>query len=188
MLDTDTRRRIDACRDILVGKGLANGVPICELGVPCAFNQDIKAIQPTGVVDATYLRLILKQQTAQFQKILETAAHGTLKINIADLLNIQFALPDLPTQRAIIAEIEAEQALVDANRELIRRMEAKIKSAIDRVWGTSQAPTPASTVGAPGPMGEAATHDVSSAARGTGSKSAEGIVHPSSSAAEPLTL
>ncbi|ROZ62131.1 restriction endonuclease subunit S [Ramlibacter sp. WS9] len=44
-------------------------------------------------------------------------------------------LPDLPAQRAIVAEIEAEQALVNANRELIRRMEAKIKAAIDGVWG-----------------------------------------------------
>ena len=47
------------------------------------------------------------------------------------------ALPDLETQRAIVAEIEAEQALVAANRELIRRMEAKVKSAIDRVWGAA---------------------------------------------------
>ena len=36
---------------------------------------------------------------------------------------------------AIVAEIEAEQALVNANRELIWRMEAKVKAAIDRVWG-----------------------------------------------------
>ena len=39
-------------------------------------------------------------------------------------------------QRAIVAKIETEQALVNANRELIRRMEAKIKSAVDRVWGS----------------------------------------------------
>ncbi|HOE40854.1 MAG TPA: hypothetical protein PLB25_04380 [Rhodoferax sp.] len=38
-------------------------------------------------------------------------------------------------QRSIVAEIEAEQALVAANRELIRRMEAKVKATIDRVWG-----------------------------------------------------
>jgi hypothetical protein len=36
---------------------------------------------------------------------------------------------------ATLAEIEAEQALVAANRERIRRMEAKVKAAIDRVWG-----------------------------------------------------
>lgn len=48
----------------------------------------------------------------------------------------EIPLPDLETQRAIVAEIEAEQTLVNANRELMRRMEAKIKVAIDRVWGT----------------------------------------------------
>ena len=49
----------------------------------------------------------------------------------------EIPLPDLPTQRAIVAEIEAEQSLVNANRELIRRMEAKLKAAIDRVWGVT---------------------------------------------------
>ena len=49
----------------------------------------------------------------------------------------EIPLPDLPTQRAIVAEIEAEQALVNANRDLIRRMQAKIKAAIDRVWDES---------------------------------------------------
>ncbi len=43
--------------------------------------------------------------------------------------------PDLETQRAIVAEIEAEQALVDANTQLISRFEAKIKATIGRVWG-----------------------------------------------------
>lgn len=49
----------------------------------------------------------------------------------------EIPLPDLETQRAIVAEIETEQALVNANRELIRRMEAKIKTAIDRVWSAA---------------------------------------------------
>ena len=57
------------------------------------------------------------------------------KINRAQLFSTSIPLPDLTTQRAIVAEIEAEQALVSANRELIRRMEAKVKAAIDRVWG-----------------------------------------------------
>lgn len=36
-------------------------------------------------------------------------------------------------QRAIVAEIAAGQALVNANRDLFRRMEAKVKAAIDRM-------------------------------------------------------
>ena len=43
--------------------------------------------------------------------------------------------PPLETQRAIVAEIEAERALVEASRELVRRFEAKIESAVGGVWG-----------------------------------------------------
>jgi restriction endonuclease S subunit len=44
-------------------------------------------------------------------------------------------LPSQATQQAIVAEIEAEQALVAANRELIARFEKKIQATLARVWG-----------------------------------------------------
>ena len=44
-------------------------------------------------------------------------------------------LPSLETQQAIVAELEAERALVDANRELITRFEQKIQDTVGRVWG-----------------------------------------------------
>ena len=50
-------------------------------------------------------------------------------------LSIEIPLPPLETQQAIVAEIEAEQTLVDANRELIERFEKKIRDAVGRVWG-----------------------------------------------------
>ncbi len=117
------------------GMGLANGVPICELAKPCAFNQDVKAMKPHASVNSTFLRVMLKQEEPQFRKILETAAHGTLKINTVDLSAISFPLPPLATQQAIVAEIEAEQALVAANRELITRFEQKIQTTLARIWG-----------------------------------------------------
>ena len=51
-----------------------------------------------------------------------------------DLANLPIPFPPLETQRAIVAEIEAEQALVNANRELITRFEHKIQDMIGRVW------------------------------------------------------
>ncbi len=48
---------------------------------------------------------------------------------------MKLPLPLLETQQAIVAEIEAEQALVDGNRELIERFEEKIRDAVGRVWG-----------------------------------------------------
>jgi type I restriction enzyme M protein len=44
----------------------------------------------------------------------------------------------LATQQTIVAEIEAEQALVAANRELIGRFEKKIQSTLARVCGENK--------------------------------------------------
>ncbi|WEJ32842.1 N-6 DNA methylase [Devosia sp. SD17-2] len=47
-------------------------------------------------------------------------------------------LPPLDLQQALVAEIEAEQALVGGNRDLIVRFEKKINAAIARVWGAAK--------------------------------------------------
>jgi restriction endonuclease S subunit len=44
-------------------------------------------------------------------------------------------IPHRATQQAIVAEIEAEQALVAANRNLITRFEQKIQATLARIWG-----------------------------------------------------
>ncbi len=56
---------------------------------------------------------------------------GTLPTS--DVLNFRSPL----SISSLVAEIEAEQVLVAANRELIHRMEAKVRATIDRVWGKS---------------------------------------------------
>ena len=64
-----------------------------------------------------------------------TGTGGLQRVPRSVVENYQIPLPPLATQQAIVAEIEAEQALIDANRQLIERFEAKIKDAINRVWG-----------------------------------------------------
>jgi type I restriction enzyme M protein len=121
------------------GMGLANGVPICEVMVPCAFNQDLKALIPnTDMVHARFLAFALRQQDAHFRKVLETAAHGTLKLNSDALRKTNIPLPPLEIQQTIVAEIEVEQALVRANGQLIARFDKKIEAAIARVWGDAE--------------------------------------------------
>ena len=58
-------------------------------------------------------------------------------ITSKDLSTLLIPFPPLETQKAIVAEIEAEQALVNANRELIERFEKKIQTVLNRIWGES---------------------------------------------------
>lgn len=107
------------------------------LEIEATSNQAMTALLPSPQVDPYFLNAVLISQRDYWK----TVANSTRKdpnITKSDVLNFQLPLPDLPTQRAIVAEIEAEQALVAANRELVRRMEAKVKTAIDRVWGSRQ--------------------------------------------------
>ena len=60
---------------------------------------------------------------------------GQPQFNGNAIKQIKFPLPSLETQKTIVSEIEAEQSLVAANRELVERMEEKIRAAIGRVWG-----------------------------------------------------
>ena len=56
-------------------------------------------------------------------------------LTIIRLKQLKIPLPPLKTQQAIVAEIESEQEIVNANVELICRFEGKIRAAIERVWG-----------------------------------------------------
>jgi type I restriction enzyme M protein len=57
------------------------------------------------------------------------------KLNQQALNSIKIPLPELATQRAIVAQIEEEQRLVNANKELVELFDAKVKATINRVWG-----------------------------------------------------
>jgi len=59
------------------------------------------------------------------------------------LAPFKIPLPPLATQQAIVAEIEAEQKLVAANRELIARFEKKVQATLARIWGEETPAAPA---------------------------------------------
>ena len=84
---------------------------------------------------------IFAQDTVTSQ--IRAASHGgTMNIlNVRTLKNINIPVPPLSIQKAIVAEVEAEQSLVSANQGLIERMEKKIKAAIDQVWGKTETET-----------------------------------------------
>jgi type I restriction enzyme M protein len=53
---------------------------------------------------------------------------------IKELRQIKIPLPSLEEQEKIVEELEKEQELVDANKQLIKIFENKIKNVIQRIW------------------------------------------------------
>ncbi|MFC1998774.1 N-6 DNA methylase [Chloroflexota bacterium] len=93
------------------------------------FVKDFKGNEPK------YLKVLLEsidlkslgEQTAAVPSLDRKNAH-----------RVKVHLPPVSEQQTIIAEIETEQALVTANRELIERFEKKIRITLTRVWGEDE--------------------------------------------------
>ena len=56
-------------------------------------------------------------------------------ITYKDLATLKIPMPALEIQQAVVAELEAERALVDGSRQLMELFEKKIQTAIGRIWG-----------------------------------------------------
>ncbi len=98
----------------------------------------IRARFDTGQVNPRYLAHFFK--TPVFADHMKTTGQGASIRNLSQgiLADLKVPLPDLETQAAIVSEIEAEQALVNGNRDLIARFEKKIDGSIARVWGDAR--------------------------------------------------
>lgn len=85
--------------------------------------------------DGKFFSFILSSNsTVEF---LLTNSRGVTMANLnKEIINsIPVPNPPLATQRQIVAQIEKEQALVNANKQLIEIFEQKIKDRIAKVWG-----------------------------------------------------
>ncbi len=87
------------------------------------------------LLDSHYLECFLNSDTAYAQATARSKSGTVTNLHLVDIKTITIPLPSLLIQQSIVAEIEAEQALVAANRELITRFEKKIQATLARVWG-----------------------------------------------------
>nr|WP_272884290.1 restriction endonuclease subunit S [Stutzerimonas stutzeri] len=88
------------------GMGLVHGAQIAELMVPCAFNQDIKGIHVDPSVIPRYLLFALGNRINSSDSVLSNAAHGTLKIDSAELRKLTVPVPDIEDQQKAVSTID----------------------------------------------------------------------------------
>jgi type I restriction enzyme M protein len=110
------------------------------LDFPSCFPDSVVGLIPKQGTDTHYLELAMRTKKQHLNDIAPQAAQKNINIEI--LKTVEIPLPSLATQQQIVAEIEAEQALVAANREIITRFEKKIQATLARVWGAEAPAAP----------------------------------------------
>lgn len=110
-----------------LGKLLLNNFDLC-------ISQDSQGlIIDKSKVHPEYLLYFLYEEVLRFK---DTSRGSTIQgVTKSQLSEIKIFLPPLPIQKEIVARIEEEQKLVDANKKLIELFEGKIKEKIAEVWG-----------------------------------------------------
>ena len=118
---------------VLVAMYGATAGQVGILRIEASTNQAICGIKAKEEILPEFLFNTLKSKTNEMVSL----AYGGAQPNISQRIigKLIIPLPPVESQQAIVADIEAERTLVDANRELIDRFEKKIQDAIARVWG-----------------------------------------------------
>ena len=111
-----------------IAKNLSNGIGFGS--------SEFYVLRPTESVIPQWIYLCIATPAFRGWATLRmTGTGGLQRVPRPVIENYEIPFPSLATQQTIVAEIEAEQSLVAANRELVERMEGKIRAAIGRVWG-----------------------------------------------------
>ena len=59
------------------------------------------------------------------------------KLNQEDLKSCEISFPPLAIQHDIVAEIEAERAMVEANQKPVEVFEQKLQARLAEIWGSA---------------------------------------------------
>lgn len=122
-----------------------------HVGKTVIFNEDtddryiyasflLSLVKKAEKVEDRWAWLVLNKlrEEGYFRRMSKQAVNQT-NFNAELLKNTLISLPPLSIQQAIVAQIEEEQRLVEANKRLIEIFEQKIKDKIAEVWGELEA-------------------------------------------------
>ena len=111
-----------------IAKNLKNGIGFGS--------SEYFVLRPNDKILSTwiYLNVITKSFREQ-GKLNMTGTGGLQRVPPDFVKKTVIPLPDIKTQHQIVSQIEKEQELVNANKQLIETFEQKIKDRIAKVWG-----------------------------------------------------
>ena len=98
-------------------------------------NQAICAILPNDLFVPEFIYLYLLSKTDELIRLSSGGAQPNISQKIIKDVNIP--LVDINIQQEIVNNIQNEQYLVDANKQLIDLMEQKIQDRVQRVWSAN---------------------------------------------------
>lgn len=115
------------------GMTLHKRVPICRVARPSTFNQDVKAVIPKKGISTRFLPYLLVGNHDRLHERVDSAGHGTGRLNTDALLSFPVYVPDIFEQERIADVGEALDDRLRLLRETNATLEA-IAQALFKSW------------------------------------------------------
>lgn len=115
-----------------IAKNLVNGIGFGS--------SEYFVIRPNQKILSTWIYLnVITDNFREKGKLNMTGTGGLQRVPPDFIKSTLIPFPPIETQRQIVSQIEKEQALVNANKQLVEVFEQKIKDRIAKVWGADKA-------------------------------------------------
>lgn len=101
------------------GMTLLKDFPVGYLVTESAFNQDIKALVPSGLVDGLFLSFWLAGNKHKIKSLVTTAGHGTGRLDTESLKVFPINLPQINEQRKIAKILSTWDKAISTTERLI---------------------------------------------------------------------
>lgn len=126
--------RIVPAETILIlvrGMTLHNDLPICVIKRPMAFNQDVRGLRAKEGVDQEWLAYALLGRKREILRLVDSASHGTGRINSPVMRALPITLPPPPIQRQIARVLGALDDKIELNGEMAKTLEAAARALFE---------------------------------------------------------
>ena len=115
------------------GSGLFNGIPVCYVEHPVAFNQDVKCLEAKADADIKYIFYWLKSQETYLKAKLDVTGIGAGKFDTKFLSELPVSVPDIETQQKVISIAEAISDRIIINRRINDHLQQQAQ-ALFKEW------------------------------------------------------
>ena len=136
---TETNLKLVPIGSILIvvrGMILVHTVPIAITSTPVTINQDMKALIPIKSIDPSFLLWALKVQHPKLLALVDTAAHGTKKLDTAKIQAVGIPVPPLQIQRQFIARADSVASILAQQDSALNKAKATFEALLARSFTT----------------------------------------------------
>ncbi len=124
------------------GMTLMRRIPVSLTSRESTFNQDVKAILPSPGVDSEFLAHVLLARQPQLLASVETAGHGTGRLDTRVLCDVEVPVPVLEVQKRVARSLSLLETAADAYArrlaQLKRERTALIRLLTQPRWESSR--------------------------------------------------